>query len=341
MIKNIILKAGRSLLDLSTAIDLSLVITLLISLTFLIFASELELNQKILVCCLSALFCFLLFFMVILIKFVIYLLIDIKDNVAKIAGTNEEDNQVFAEFLSVLLTLFFGAIILGLCFSGYMYYNKTILNQKNNFTKVEVNNTIRNKNKYTDKILTDKFGFMWDADAPHLIINGFIPDSAAAHSELKIGDQIVKVNSLDTTNLNVSEVEKEFKKRKLNIEYKRNGIVKKVQLKRAPVYIPNLPPHIVPSLYFNSFKIKNEYALGYFKIPDKNGSYQKQGIICNCNSQNKTITTFWTGLYEHNHLTKEFNYLKDDNLTEDTVYPNTYGYVMWDTVCYMRNKNKK
>ena len=341
MLKHIILKTGRSLLDLSTAIDLFLIITLLTTLTFFIFASELEINQKILCCCLSALLCILLFFIVILVKFVIYLLIDIRDNITKIAGSSGDDNQAFSEFLTVLLTSFFSAIILGLCFSGYMFYNKTILDQKNNFTKIEVNNTIRNKNKYTDKILTDKFGFMWDTKAPHLIINGFIPNSAAAHSELKIGDQIIKVNNLNTTNLNVSEVEKEFKKGKLNIEYKRNGVVKKVQLKRIPVYIPNLPPNLVPALYFNSFKSKNEYALGYFKIPGSNGSYQKQGIICNCNSQNKTITTFWTGLYEQNHLIKEFNYLKNDNLTEDTVYPNTYGYVMWDSICYMHKNNKK
>lgn len=340
MLKNIILKAGRILLDLSTAIDLFLLAAFLISFTFFIFASELEISQKILACCFLALICFLLFFVIVLIKFVIYLLIDIKDNVAKISGNIKDDNKAFAEFLSVLVTLFFAAIILGLCVSGYMFCNKPVLGQKNNFTNIEIYNTIRNKNKYNDKILSDKFGFIHKFTSNYLLIIDFIPNSNAALSDLKVGDKIIKINSRSVSKLNTSDIEKELKKQKLNIVYERNNIEKSLKLKRSPVYVPNIPPELIPALYFNSTKFKNDYALGYFKVPSNN-SYQKYGVICNCAPNNKTITTFWMGTYSNNRIIKEENYLKENNLIEEDIRLNTYGAIMWESLCYLHKQNAK
>lgn len=341
MLKQIILKSGRVLVDLFTAIDLLLLIAFLIVGTFFIFAGDTELSIKILYCSILFLIVFVLFFISVITKFVIYLLIDIKDNLAKVANTTDESSTKIVDFLTTILSLFFSAIILGLIVSGVMFYNKTILNQTGNFTNVEIYNTIKNRNKYNDKVLVDKFGFAWNAKAKNLIITDVIPDSAASLAGLKKGDQIIKVNNLDTSILDETKFIKQTKKKKIVITYKRAGIVKKVQLISKPLFVQNLPPHLVPGLYFNSVKFKNNYALGYFKIPNSDNTYKKRGVICNCDEQNPSITTFWDGLYSDNKFVKEYNYLLENNLIEENINPNTFGSVMWDSVCLLHKQNSE
>ena len=341
MLKQIILKTGRILVDFSTAIDLFLLISFLLIGTFLTFASDLELNQKILSCSILFLIVLLIFFAIVIIKFIIYLLIDIKDNLTLIVNKESEPKQDISKFLIAFISLFFATIFLGLIISGITYYNSTFLDQKNNFTKIEVTKTIKHSHKYNDKTFAEKFGFMWNDKSKLLIITGIIPNSSAEKAGLKQGDQIIKVNKLDTTTLNVSALKKELKKRKINIAFKRNNTIQNCSLERSAVYVPNLPPELIPALYFNSTKFKNNYALGYFKIPENNGTYKKRGIICDCTPQNKTITTFWDGIYSDNRLIKEHNYLKDDNLFEENIYPNTYGYIMWESLCYLHKESSK
>ena len=220
MLKQIILKTGRILVDFSTAIDLFLLISFLLIGTFLTFASDLELNQKILSCSILFLIVLLIFFAIVIIKFIIYLLIDIKDNLTLIVNKESEPKQDISKFLIAFISLFFATIFLGLIISGITYYNSTFLDQKNNFTKIEVTKTIKHSHKYNDKTFAEKFGFMWNDKSKLLIITGIIPNSSAEKAGLKQGDQIIKVNKLDTTTLNVSALKKELKKRKINIASK-------------------------------------------------------------------------------------------------------------------------
>lgn len=341
MLKQIILKSGRVLVDFSTAIDLFLLIVFLSAGTFFIFASDLEFNIKLLCCSILFLAVFILFFISVITKFLIYLLIDIKDNLAKMANTTDEHNADITGLLNVVLSLFFSSAILGLFVSGFMFYNKTVLNQAGNFTNVEVYKTIKNKNTYNDKILIDRFGFEYNPKNKKLVILDIIPDSAAESAGLKKGDQIIKVNNLDTTILNSSKLEKQTKKKKLDITYIRNGVTHAVQLTRTPVFVLNTPPNLVPALYTNSLKFKNNFVLGYFKIPNSDGTYTKRGVICNCDNKNTMLITFWDGIYKENKLVREYNYLKDNNLTQDVIIPNTYGDVIWESACYFHKQNAK
>ncbi len=344
MLKYIVLKIGKFIVDFSTGLDFFLIFLTAILGTFFIFVSNIELSQKWIYVSILFLILFLLIIFAVITKYLIYILIDIKENLNKLTNTEQNknlDNKI-TKFLTMFVSLILTLILSGLCISTILYFNRPFLDQKNNFSTLEVYNTLKNTSKYTDKIQRKQMGFIYNIEGEKIIVKDVLPNSPAVLAGLKTGDKISKIDNKIPKNYQIDTVNKMLKGKSHTITFERNNVPETVKITRALIDVPNIPPSLSPALYFNSLKFKNEYALGYFKIPHENGQYMKRGVICNCQSDYKSITTFWNGTYLENKLIREDNYLKTDNLVEENIYPNTYGDTMWQSVCYFhKNQPKK
>lgn len=89
MIKQIVLQVGRKIIDFLAWFDLVILTILLLLGVFIICVADFEFYLKIFMVIGALLAVILLFIISVLCKYFIYLFIDIRDNTAKIANTNE------------------------------------------------------------------------------------------------------------------------------------------------------------------------------------------------------------------------------------------------------------
>lgn len=341
MIKQIVLQIGRKIVDFCAWLEVGIIAITLIVFIFFTWSSEIEISNKVLITVISLFVGLVLFMLSILVKYLTYLIIDIKDNTAKIAGVEENDinkniSKIFLDFVAVLLATIFA----GLIFCGFDYLNKTLLDKEGNFTIIELNNKIKQISKYSDTINRKTYGFIYNPEnVQELKILEITSKSSAEKEGLKKGDIIVKVNDYNiSTGYDEKKLRKIFKKNKnIKVTYLRNSKTNTVELSRDNVVIPNITSSREVNIYANSMDFKNNYALGVFKTSHSDGSYTKDITVCDCNPQHKTVMTIWNADYINGSVTREYNALKEKTVNEDFVIPNTFGYIKWYVVCTANN----
>ncbi len=347
MLKNFILKIGRILIDFAACVDFLLLFVGLIGSTFFIFASELELGQKIGAVCVAVLIILLLFIVSVIAKYLIYLFIDIRDNINKITNKDEniKDNSLIGKIFIGILSCVLSAIILGCFVSFYIQYDKKIMNDDNNFRVKEIEKTIKYQYLYSDEVKSSRFGFIYNKTKNEFVITDVIPNSPADKAGLIKGDKVIKVNAIDTKDVDKKKWEKIsscLRKNIITLKYQRNNVEKIVKIKKEKITAPNIAPNIPLALYQNSMGFKDDYIYAYFKVLKNNSNqntYTKLASIFNCDKNNKTIITFWKADFVDGELIQEYNYLKNKSIYEESVKPQTYGEAMWKTACYI-NENQ-
>lgn len=351
MIKQIILQAGRKIIDFFAWFELIILFLLLVVVLFLIWSGDFDAYQKISFTVGAILITLVLFFISIMFKYFVYLFIDIRDNTAKIAHTEDEINYLNKKIFTVIQTIIIIVIsscLAGLVLCGIMYLQKTLNNQEDNFLIVTLNREVLNgKNKYLDSIKDKRFGFTYDSqNTKQLKIIAIAPNSSANNEGLAVNDIILKINNYDVSNgydkeklLNLTTNAK-----KLKIECIHNGIKKKLILKKSPFYTDNFVRKLkntnYPLPYFNSMNFKNNYVSVFYKVytnPSQD-EFVKKGLVCNCKDPKKrNVTLFWYGEYRGNYLINSENYLKNNSAHEEIVNSTSEGGIIWDFAC---NTNK-
>ena len=251
--------------------------------------------------------------------------------------TKHEINiQIFSIILLVIsiFCLFFG------CLDNI---NRTLLNQEGNFTIYELNNKIKQVNKYNDFAICKKtFGFAYDTEnTNYLKIVSILPGSSADIKGLKVGDIIIKINNYDVQNgFNEKKLQKLLKRnKKIKIAYNNGNISSFVELVKSDVKVQNTPQNLTMKVFFNSIDFKNNYSSGVFKLQDSNNSYQKELIVCDCSPEHKTIMSIWNASYVNDKMVNENNTLKNNAVVEEFVIPHTHGEIKWASICNINNNS--
>lgn len=343
MIKQIVLQIGRKIVDFLAWFEIGIIAIAAIALIFFIWASEMEMEQKVTMSVIVLFVGLILFLLSIMFKYFTYLLIDIRDNTAKLAEVkdgefNKNIIQIFMSFIAIIIA----AIVAGLFFCGINYVNKTLLDKEGNFTLLELNNKIKQVGKYNDFATIKTYGFSYDPENTNsLKIVNVLPKSSAEKEGLKIGDVIVKVNNYDiSNNYDEKKLRKIFKRnKKIKIAYSRNNNIYSAELTKSDIQVPNLPDGLTMKIYINSLDIKNNYSSGVFKFQDGDNLYQKELIVCDCNPEHKTIMSIWNASYSNGNMVNEYNALKNKTVNEEMVIPHTHGEVKWMSTCYYHNNN--
>ena len=351
MIKQIVLQAGRKIIDFLAWFELIILFLLLVIVLFLIWIGEFELYQKISFTVGTIFIALILFFISIMFKYFVYLFIDIRDNMAKIAHVEEEVNDLNKKIFVVIRTfmvIIISSCLAGLALSGAIYLQKTLNNQEDNFLVVTLNREALNaKNKYLDSVKDKRFGFTYDSkNTKQLKIIAVAPNSSAGNEGLSVNDIILKINDYDVSNGYDKEklVNMVTNAKKLKIECVHNGIKKKLVLKKSSFYTDNFVRKLkntgYPLPYFNSMNFKNDYVSVFYKVytnPSQD-EFVKKGLVCNCKDPNKkNVTLFWYGEYRGDYLINSENYLRDNSAHEEVVNSTSEGGIIWDFAC---NANK-
>ncbi len=229
---------------------------------------------------------------------------------------------------------------------------KYLFNDKNNFSYYELNESVNLKDKLIEKY--PSYGFKTIEKNNKVTIEEVLPNSQAQKSGLQKGDVIKKVNDINILITNKNERKKLDKimisrsPGKITLTIERNNALKNI------ILIPDkklLHEYKIAqiTLYPDSIKMKNNYALGWFKVyknsplqivhvinPQKwDFNYTKEMYICDC-EHNKAALAYMEIYSNNNNKLDIKKYYKDKNFKLEENKDRLKFFQYWTCLYYQK-----